>query len=235
MTSQDLDTVRAYVDGELDEMSAARMARAADADPELTARIAAERRLRDALGAHFSPIIDEAVPAHLTAPIDAARKVVSLDAARTRRFGIDKNTLRWAGPALAAALVLAIVLPGNGGPTETRDGITFAANDLARALETQLVAERQGASDTRVLLSFADKSGALCRGFARADLSGIACKEGGRWLLRVQRDGIDVTSGDYRQASSVGNAVMAAAQEMAAGPALDAEQERAAKTRGWRR
>lgn len=233
--THDPDTVRAFVDGELDDVTTARIARAAEGDAGLAAAIAAERRLREALGAHFAPILAEPVPERLTAPIDAARKVASLEQVRARRFGFDARTLRWAGPAMAAALVLALLIPGmNGGPVETRDGLSYASGDLAQALDTQLVAEQAGGSETRVMLSFADEAGTLCRGFARADLSGIACREPGGWHLRVQRDGIDVASGVYRQASSVDSAIMAAAQEMAAGAAFDASQERAARARGWR-
>lgn len=233
--SFDPDTLRAYIDGELDETTAARVTRAVKSDAELAARIAAERKLRRTLGAHFDRILDEPVPERLTAPIEAARKVISLDEARQRRFGLNARTLRWAGPAIAAALVLAVLIPGlGGGQTVQRDGLTFAANDLTQALDTQLVAEQRQGSETRILLSFADESGTLCRGFARAELSGIACREDGGWHLRVQRDGVDVQANDYRQASSVDNAVMAAAQDIAAGPALGAEQEAAARARGWR-
>lgn len=230
----DGDMVRAYVDGELDDLSKLRLVRAAEVDAKLAARIAAERKLRNVLGAHFDPILEEAVPEKLTAPIEEARNVVSLDAVRRRRFGFDARTLRWAGPAMAAALVLAILIPGNGGgQTEMRDGMTFAANDLEAALDSQLVADQRQGSDTRVLLSFADGDGALCRGFVRADLSGIACRRDNGWHLRVQREGVDLSVNDYRQASSVDNAIMAAAQDMAEGPAFTPEQERAAFARGW--
>lgn len=232
--SYDRDTVRAYVDGELDEVTAARITRTAEVDPELAMRIATETRLRATLAAHFDPILDEPIPGHLSRPVDAARNVVSLQDARRRGFGLNSRTLRWAAPAMAAALVLTILLPGRGGPTETRSGITFAANDLAQALDDQLVFEQPVGSDTRILLSFADHDGTLCRGFARADMSGIACREARGWRLRLQRDGIDGTTGDYRQANSMNSVIMAAAQEMASAPAFDADEERAAKARGWR-
>jgi hypothetical protein len=230
----DADTLRAFVDGELDEVSALRLAHKAEGDAELAGRIAAERELRRQLADHFAPILDEPLPDRLTQPIAEARKIVPLDPVRRRRFGGYARTLRWAGPAIAAALVLAVLSPGLGeGPTETRGGLTFASDGLAQTLDRQLVADQRQGGETRILLSFADEQGTLCRGFARADLSGIACREDGGWHLRVQRDGVDVESGDYRQASSVDGAIMAAAQDMAAGPALDAEQERAARARGW--
>lgn len=232
--SYDRETVRAYVDGELDEIAAERMMQAAVADPKLAELIASDTRLRAALAAEFGPILDEPIPRHFVVPIDAARKVVSLEEVRKRKFGINSRTMRWAVPAMAAALVVAVLLPLGRGPVETRQGLTFAANDLARALDDQLVSDQPDGGDTRILLSFADHGGTLCRGFIRADLSGIACKDTEGWRLRLQRDGINVAAGDYRQASSIDSAIMTAAQEMANGPALDADEERAAKGRRWR-
>lgn len=142
--------------------------------------------------------------------------------------------LRWAGTAIAAAVALALLLPGFGEKqTEIRDGLTFAADDLERALDTQLAAEQRQGVETRILMTFADEDGRLCRGFARADLSGIACRRDGGWHLRVQREGIDVEANDSRQANSVDSAIATAAANMAAGPALTAEQERAARARDW--
>lgn len=157
-----------------------------------------------------------------------------MDTAASARSGTRRRALRWALPAIAAAVVLALLLRGFGdGQTEMRKGLNFAADDLAQALDSQLVAEQRQGSETRVLLSFADESGTMCRGFVRAELSGIACREEGGWHLRVQRDGVDVQANDSRQANSVDNGIITAAQDMAAGPAFDAGQEAAAKARGW--
>lgn len=133
------------------------------------------------------------------------------------------------------AVVLALLMSDSGGgETVQRDGLTFAANDLEKALGEQLIAEQRQGSRTHILLSFADGDGLLCRGFVRSELSGIACRRNGGWHLRVQRGGVDIEANDSRQASSVDGAIMAAAQAIAAGPALDATQEEAAKARGWR-
>ena len=85
----DPDIVRAYVDGELDELAAARIARAAEADKVLVRKIAGERALRATLDSHFSATADEPVTARLTAPIDAAREVVSLKEVPKRRLGFN--------------------------------------------------------------------------------------------------------------------------------------------------
>lgn len=121
-----------------------------------------------------------------------------------------------------------------GGQTEVRDGLTFASGDLAKALDSQLVAEQRLGIETRVLMTFTNEDSILCRGFVRGDLSGVACRNEGGWHLRIQRDGVDIASGDSRQASAVEQAVIAAADGIAAGPALDAKQERAAKARSWK-
>ncbi len=229
------DMIRAYLDGQLDDATAARMTREAKADPELAEAITAERRLRDTLGTHFGPMLAEPMPERLSAPIDAARKIPKSGGVRTRRLGFDARTFRRSGLPIAVALVLLIAVPAirGGGQTETRDGLTFAANDLAHALDTQLVADQPQGAMTRVLLSFTDEDGTLCRGFVRAELSGIACQEDGGWHLRVQRDGVDISANDYRQAGSVDAAIMETARNMAAGSTLDAAQESAAKARGW--
>ena len=181
--THDLDVVRAYVDGELDDISAARIANAAKADLSLAASIAAERQLRDKLGGHFAAVLAEPVPEQLTAPIDAARKVVSIDSARDKRFIIHPGTLRWAGPAIAAALVLAVLLPAsNTKQTETRDGFTFAANDLEQALDTQLVASQQGGSERK-------RRSAASAGADRAAMSAIRARRAGRMMDSLGWDG----------------------------------------------
>ena len=167
--------------------------------------------------------------AHQDSPGDVA---IERRPGKTRLF--HRRRLRWVIPALVVALVLVLLDHGlGGGQTEVRDGLTFAADDLELALDRQLVAEQRQGAETRILLSFADKRGALCRGFARGDLSGIACRRDGGWHLRVQRDGIDVKAADAAQARSVEDAILTAAREMAAGPPLDAAAERAARARGW--
>lgn len=158
----------------------------------------------------------------------------STDGLDHRRFGFNLRTLRWAGPAIVVAFVLAVLAPDFGsGQTEERDGLTFATNDLAMALDSQLVADQRLGSETRMLPSFADADGTLCRGFVRADMAGIACRRDGGWHLRVQRDGVDVAAGDLDQANSVDRAIVIAARDMAGGPALTGAQERAAMARGW--
>ena len=151
-----------------------------------------------------------------------------------RRFAFTAPAWRWTGLALAVAIVIALVIPAlKDGQTEERGGLTYAEDALDLALSEQLVADQRLGTETRILLTFKDKNGSLCRGFVRANLSGIACRKDNFWHLRVQRDGVDISGNDNRQAASVDKAIMEAARRMASGSALDAIEERAAKSRGW--
>lgn len=217
-----------YADGELDEVNAARVARAIEADPALAQQVEAHRTLRAQLGAHFAPVLDEALPERLTAPLDAARKVVDFAAERERRTARNRVIWRIAGPALAASLMLALLVPRLGGPPAG-----YASGELANALDTQL--SGVGQSGTRVLLSFRDAQGAACRAYGTAKGDGIACHDDKGWKIMQSFGAGEVQSTQYQQAGSADAAVMAAAQDMASGGALTPEQEAAARKGGWKR
>ena len=72
-------------------------------------------------------------------------------------------------------------------PTVERDGLTYAAGDLAKSLDSGT-----DATGTRTLAKFADGTGVPCRAFMGSDVSGIACRERGGWHLRVIRDGVSL-------------------------------------------
>lgn len=232
------EMLTAYADGELDAAGKAEVEAAIAADPALGGKIAAHHALKATLSAHFSPIAQEAVPPGLAALLSTpaqdgdagATEVVSLAAARQKR-GLPATFRRWApfaGPALAASLILAIVQPWQAGTPEG-----YAGGDLAAALDTQLAATQADQTDTRILLSFARENGDLCRAWRGADSGGIACRDGTGWKIERQF-ALGTTQGtEFRQAGSETD-LLAAAQDMAAGEALDAEGERAARTRGWR-
>jgi len=226
VTPEDL---AAFADGELDGARAAEVAAAVAADPVLEAQVRAHRALRERLGAHFAPILDAPLPERLTGPLRPPQpQVVDFAAARERRRA--RPAVRWGwivAPALAASLALAVFVPRGAG-----DG--YAQGALAAALDAQLVASQPAAAPTRILLSFRDQSGAVCRAFAGEAQSGIACREAGGWRLVMTRTGVAPQQGDYRMAGNPAAAVLERAQAMAAGPALDAAGERAARARGWR-
>lgn len=74
MSTIEQHELQAWIDGELAPPDAARVEAAIAADPELAARAASARRLRERLRAGFDPVLDEPVPARFAALLqDAAR------------------------------------------------------------------------------------------------------------------------------------------------------------------
>lgn len=225
------EELAAFADGELDPPRTAEIEAVLAVDPALAAEVAARRALKLRLTSHFAPILDEPLPARLTAPLAPATDLIDFTSARNRRA--ERSTPpRWtwiAGPALAASLVLALFATGS----DDKDG-NYASPQLAAVLDRQLVATQPAVAPTRILLSFRAKGGAYCRAFAGPDRSGIGCRDSQGWRLRALERGSAPESGGFRQAGSEVSAVLDVAQEMAAGPALDAGEEEQAAQSGWR-
>ena len=231
------ERLAAYADGELSDAERREIEIAIAADPELARQVAAHQALRSRLSAHFAPILDAPLPERLVAPLGLPdERVIDLAAVREQRER-RRRIPRWtwiAGPALAASLVLAIVRPGgDGSDTMVIEGRRYAAGSLAQALDQQLSANQPAGAPTRILLSFKDPSGSYCRGFSGEKRAGIACQDAQGWQLRKLVGASGAPGSEYGQAGSEQTALMAAAQEMAVGGALDAAEERSAQARGW--
>jgi hypothetical protein len=234
------EMLAAYADGELDLAVVQEVEAAIAADPALARKVEAHRGLKAMLSAHYAPLVEEGVPPHLATLLaprdaggevdDASGEVVSLAAARQKR-GLAPVVRRWAplvGPALAASLILVLWQPWQG---RTPDG--YAGGDLATALDTQLASDQPADAPTRILLSFERDGGDLCRAWRNSETGGIACRDITGWKIERQFALGSARATEYRQAGSETD-LFAAAQDMAAGGALDAEGERAARERGWK-
>lgn len=230
------EILAAYADGELERAEAAQVAAAVAADPSLAAKIEAHYALKARLGAHYAPLAEQAVPSHLAALLSGAQhrheqnsgEVISFAAARQKR-GLVPVLRRWgpiAGPALAASLVLTVLQPWKGSP----DG--YADPALAAALDTQLAANQPAGAETRILLSFERESGGLCRAWRDETEGGIACRDDTGWKVEQQFALGGAQSSEFRQAGSETD-LLEAAQDMAAGGALGAAEEQAARDRNW--
>lgn len=225
------EEIAAFADGELSGERAEAVAAAVAVDPGLARQVEAHRALKDKLGSHFAPIAQEPVPEALAALL-TSRPAEIVDFAAAREAREARRTLpRWSwvvGPAIAASLALAVFLPRGGTP----DG--YADNRLAGVLDSQLVAEQQPGAETRILLSFRDGDGNFCRAFSDGDGSGIACREAEGWKLEALGESAEGTATDYRMAGAGAGEILARAQRMADGPALDARGEAVARASGWR-
>jgi hypothetical protein len=246
------EMLTAYADGELGPDEAARVEAAMEADPALAEEVAAHRALRETLDTHFAPVLDQPVPQHLTdllkrdagLPKDNVVDLTQVRRAREeeKRIQAPRRALspRWAvGGVLAASLALALVfgsrIAAPGSSIELQDGILVASGALDKALTTQQASAKDGAS-VHILLSFKAQDGRYCRGFEHGSTAGIACQDSGRWqIVRTQSGKSEKTSGGYRQAGSNASDILAAAQDMADGSALDAKGEQAAQDAGWSR
>ncbi len=100
MMTIDDDMLMAFVDGELDEVSRARVERAIAEEPDLKARLEQQQRLRDRLAAHYGPAAEEEVPERFRAMLESS--VLTFPAPRAR----PARPLWQALTALAATLVL---------------------------------------------------------------------------------------------------------------------------------
>lgn len=225
------ENLAAYADGELDPLSAVEVEAALVADPALAAQVKMHRALKARLSAHFAPILEEPLPHRMAASLAPASEVIDFTAAR-KRHTLRRTLPRWTwivGPALAASLIVALFVPRSGD-----SGNNYASQELAEALDNQLVASQPADAPTRILLSFRDQDGAYCRAFAGVAQSGIGCRDDQGWRLRMIGHGSPAKSGEFRQAGSDSSTVMVAAQEMAVGSALDAKEEEIALRSGWR-
>lgn len=226
------EELAAFADNELEGDRKAAVAAAVANDPALAQKVDQHRALRAKLGSHFAPVLQQDVPARLKNLLEPEDRVV--DFAKAREIKKNKaGGIKWgwiAAPALAASLALAVFLPRG---SQVPEG--YAKADLAEALDTQLVASQGADTSTRILLSFQRDDGQYCRAFSSSDSSGIACRDETGWALVEEAEGMTVASGEFRQAGSSLEHLLERAQEMASGPALDADDERAAMEAGWSR
>ncbi|WOE74688.1 anti-sigma factor [Alterisphingorhabdus coralli] len=239
------EQLAAYADGELTGEEKSLVETAIADDPALARKVETHRALKEKLGAHFAPILDQPVPDRLTdllatndkgaadeegADEEDGAEVISLASERQKR-SLPPAMRRWfpvAGPALAASLVLAVWQPWQ---SATPDG--YAEAQLASALDDQLVATQATDAETRILLSFENASGELCRAYRGSDAGGIACRDDTGWEIKQRFELSNGQNTEFRQAGSESD-LLAAAQEMTAGDALDAEAEAEAREKGWR-
>jgi len=229
------ETIAAYADGELEGEALREVEAALAADPGLQAQVEAHRTLKARLSAHFAPIAEMPVPERLVQTLKGGARENVVDFASAKRVKSAPPRFAWIGPALAASLVLALVGYG----VTQRSVRDYAVGDVAAALDSQLVATQRPQAPVRILLSFRDGDGRFCRGFSSAAQSGVACRDGRGWKLGkvfgADENGGREAGGDYRQAGSADAEVMAAIQDIADGPALDAQGELSARRGNWRK
>lgn len=229
----DRETLMAYADGELDELTRRRVEQALAADPALAAQVDADRALRARISGHYAGTTDQPVPDRLKALLDTS--VTDIAEARARRAPIRQWFMNAA--AIAATLVIGVFagrMANDPGPVHMSDGVVVAQGALADALDTQLASAQPADAATRIGISFRSADGVYCRTFQTGRIDGLACRSGGNWMLHNMVSAARKAATEYRQAGSMDPAVLVAAQAMMAGDPLDTAGEAVARDRNWR-
>jgi len=235
----DPQVLMAYADGELLPADAARVEAAIARDPALARIVEGHRALRAQLGAAFSSVLAEPVPARLHAALGADARV---PAARSRPRWTRREWLAMAA-SLLVGIALALALPPRGMRSRGEPGLAASQVDgnwiargaLARALDEQL--SGQASAGVQPGLSFHALDGRYCRSFrlqARRPLAGLACRDGAAWRVSTLAADVDTAVAPMRQAgSALPPAVLADIDARIDGPALDSAAERKARARDW--
>lgn len=250
MNPIDDDTLQAYVDGELDAASAARIDAALAGDEVLARRVQQARSVRTQLQGLFDPVLEEPVPEWLSARLQptvatahrAATPRATQTAHRATHTGRHRVSRRWLmpGAAVAASIaVLAVALwwRADGSLVRMQDGRQFAAGALSHALDRSLASAPDPAAPITIGLTFRAADGHICRTFvdrsSRA-MAGLACHEANGWSLPAFDAVAKPAAGELRQAASgLPPGVQAAVDARIRGDAFNAQQERAARDHGW--
>jgi Predicted transmembrane transcriptional regulator (anti-sigma factor) len=248
MNPIDNETLQAYVDGELDAAARARVDAALAQDDVLARRVRQLQALNAQLQAAFDPVLDEPVPARLSAllrsPATPTAAPAMPEAGRGVHASRRRAPRRWLVPGAALAASVALLAaglwwwpPGNE-LVRMRDGEPYAAGVLGRALDHALASEPDAHAPVAIGLSFRAADGHICRSFsvrtppARA---GLACHSAAGWALPVLVPAVPSVGGELRQAASeLPPAVQAAIDARLRGHVFDARQERTARAAGWR-
>ena len=238
----------AWLDGELSDDEATEVERQVAADPELQRRADEHRALITGLRNAFTPFAEAPLPARLTELVElrAAEEVVSLAKARERREA--RTAAKLSHPnivplwkqmaAMAATLALGIVvgnqLTGNPtSPIQTEAGRLVAGAELESALYARL-ASVPHEDGPRIVMTFRDRSGAICRTFEDKSASGLACRDRGDWRIVSVFQVPEGQGTDYRMAAGADFRLLELVDEHMVGEPFGAAEERAAQKRDWR-
>lgn len=225
----------AYLDGDLPAKRREEVEKAIARDERLRQVVADEWKVRHAVGECYDPVLDEDVPERLMR-LFATRTGPAVEAPAKFWSGLQKWRWDFAVP-LAASLVLGIFIGnifGNGdGPGEV-GSVQQVDDPVMLALDTQLSSTQTADRPVQIGISFSNHDGQLCRTYETSDATGVACRAGDEWRLRLYAPREAGRSGQFAQANSASALVMGMVQEMVAGDPLNAREEQEARDAGWK-
>ncbi len=245
----DIDTLAAFVDGELAPEEAARVVMHLADCPEDQACVDAAMRANELLGKAYAAPLEEPVPDRFRNLILAESAIPAATGGGTVVPLLRRAALPLVTAALAAAASVMVML--SLGPRETadaplvagrvaQDGAIHAALD---ALDSGATLELSDGRQLAMVASFQDSRGGYCReiqmtaapneGFDHA----VACRSDEGWNVEIvvhQTAEADVGDDGYRPAGGTGSrAIEQLLDDIGAGMVLTAEEEAAARAAGW--
>ncbi len=246
----DIETLAAFVDGELGPEEAARVVMHLADCPEDQAWVDAAMRANELLGKAYAAPMDEPVPDRFRDLILPHSTIPAVAAGGTVVPFVRRAALPIVTAALAAAASVLVML--SLGPRETAEAPLVAGRvGQGGAIEAALDALDSGTTrqlaDGRqlaMMASFQDSRGGYCREFqvSAAPDEGfdhaVACRAAEGWNVEIvvhQTAEADGGDGGYRPAGGAGSrAIEQLLDEIGAGMVLTAEEEAAARAAGWR-
>ncbi len=222
----------AWLDGELDAKSAARVEARMASDPALANLKIKDRKMSENLRSAFDPLLADA--AHPPRFSDA--QVVDLASRRTSAAKSSFGVPQWA--AMAATLIVGLVagtmLQSNESSTvKSQDGRIYAAASLNDALERQLASQPKDSETIRIGMTFRAHNGRTCRNFSGMAGQGVACHDDSGWIV----EGLFASPQDdhtYRMATGDDPRINDMIDSMIVGEPFDAERETEARRNSWR-
>lgn len=231
-----------WIDGELSPEEGERIDAAAEANPDLAARLKAMRGLRaaarEAFPVHVDPR-DQALARLIGAadrvrpsPLDGVRRALA-DAFAPRRVAL------WGGLATAAFVCGLLLGPLLGGADEglrIQTGGVLGDAGLVRVLDSRLAADGADDQGRAIGLTFRDSEGRWCRTFSarKAGLAGLACRQDNGWAMRALAP-MAASTGEVRTAGAeTPEVILSAVDATLGGETVDAAAEARARDNGWR-
>lgn len=251
MNEHDIERLMAYADGELDPANAGEVERLLLGDEEAREIVERLRMTRSALAPAMNAVLNEPVPQHL---IDAIRSHQvepvhpSTQTAHPVADGVGRAAANdkafWPSLATAASLALVVGLfAGQWWASPSASGSSLAQS-LQRAMETLPAGEVLEVAGVQItpVTSYRGTDGQVCREFEQAAdgrlALGIACRTDTQWVTRLMIDqgpaGAVSSAPTFAPASGEGDSISSLLDGLKLGPALSADEERAAIQQGWR-
>lgn len=216
----------AWLDGELGPKEASEVAAAVARNLALQRKAESHRALKRQLEAAFAPLAEQPV-------LLPAAPVIDLAAERERRS--EREWWQQAS-ALAATLILGLLIgtriAATESPGDTKPHMLVASAGLERMLDRQL-ASAPAAGAVRVVLTFRDRKDRICRTFRGSSSSGLACSDGGEWVIEALLPSAEGQSSQFRMASGADPRLAELVDEMIVGEPFNAVEERSARELGW--